>query len=109
MRYLIADPDPVRRSGIVARLPAGAALEAASLTEAFHVSEANRPDAIALAADITGDNGLDMFLHLIDALSIALLVYGDRASDRTPERLRKSIPRAPSARHLSRSARPPAA
>jgi two-component system chemotaxis response regulator CheB len=95
MRYLIADPDPVRRSGIVARLPAGAALEAASLTEAFHVSEANRPDAIALAADITGDNGLDMFLHLIDALSIALLVYGDRASDRTPERLRKSIPFVP--------------
>jgi hypothetical protein len=83
MRYLIADPDPGRRSRIVARLPAGAALEAASLTEAFHVSEAHRPDAIALSADITGDMGLDMFLHLVDALSIALLVYGDRA-DRTP-------------------------
>jgi hypothetical protein len=57
MRYLIADPDPVRRSRIVARLPARAALEAASLTEAFHVSEEHRPDAIALSADITGDNG----------------------------------------------------
>jgi hypothetical protein len=31
----------------------------------------NRPDAIALSADITGENGLDMFLHLIDALGIA--------------------------------------
>jgi two-component system chemotaxis response regulator CheB len=98
MRYLIADPDPGRRSRIVARLPARAALEAATLTEAFHVSEAHRPDAIALSADITGDMGLDMFLHLVDALSIALLVYGDRAADRTPPRLRKSIPFVPHGR-----------
>jgi two-component system chemotaxis response regulator CheB len=98
MRYLIADPDPGRRSRIVARLPARAALEAATLTEAFHVSEEHRPDAIALSADITGDMGLDMFLHLVDALSIALLVYGDRAADRTPPRLRKSIPFVPHGR-----------
>jgi hypothetical protein len=78
-------PDRGSRSGAAFgeswRLPARAALEAATLTEAFHVSEAHRPDAIALSADITGDMGLDMFLHLVDALSIALLVYGDRASD----------------------------
>jgi hypothetical protein len=36
-----------------------------------------------------------MFLHLVDALSISLLVYGDRARDRTPPRLRKSIPFVP--------------
>jgi hypothetical protein len=83
MRYLIADPDPGRRSenrGAFPRAP----MEAATLSEAFDVAEAHRPDAIALSADITGDMGLDMFLHLVDALSIALLVYGDRAADRTP-------------------------
>jgi hypothetical protein len=64
--------DPGRRSENPARLLRGAAMEAAALTEAFDMAEAHRPDAIALSADITGDMGLDMFLHLVDALSIAL-------------------------------------
>ncbi len=91
LRFLIADPDPQRRGRIMAQAPTGAAIEAASLSEAFDLAESQRPDAIALCADITGDAGLDMFLHLVDALSISFVVYGDRARDRTPERLRKSI------------------
>ena len=91
LRFLIADPDQTRRGRIMAHAPAGAAIEAASLSEAFDLAESQRPDAIALCADITGDAGLDMFLHLVDALSISFVVYGDRARDRTPERLRKSI------------------
>jgi two-component system, chemotaxis family, protein-glutamate methylesterase/glutaminase len=95
LRFLIADPDPVRRGRIMAHAPAGAAIEAASLSEAFDLAESQRPDAIALCTDISGDAGLDMFLHLVDALSISFVVYGDRARDRTPERLRKSIPFIP--------------
>jgi two-component system chemotaxis response regulator CheB len=91
MRYLIADSDPVRRGRIIAARGPGVAMEAASLSEAFDMAEAHRPDAVALSADITGEAGLDMFLHLVDALSIALIVYGDHARDRTPQRLKKSI------------------
>lgn len=92
LRLLIADPDGARRGRILARAGTRLAIEAASLSEAFDLAESQRPDAIALAAEVTGEAGLDMFLHLVDALSIALVVYGDRARDQTPPRLRKSIP-----------------
>jgi len=92
LRFLIADSDPSRRGRIMAHFAAGTSIEAASLSEAFDLAESQRPDAIALCADITGDAGFDMFLHMIDALSISFVIYGDHARDRTPARLRKSIP-----------------
>ena len=92
LRFLIADSDPSRRGRIMAHFAAGTSIEAASLSEAFDLAESQRPDAIALCADITGDAGFDMFLHMIDALSISFVIYGDHARDRIPARLRKSIP-----------------
>jgi two-component system chemotaxis response regulator CheB len=92
---LLADPDPVRRAHIMSRTAGGSVIAAASMSEAFDLAEAQRPGAIALSADITGDPGFDMFLHLVDALSITLIVYGDRSRDQTPHRLRKSIPFVP--------------
>jgi two-component system chemotaxis response regulator CheB len=91
LRCLIADPDPHRRERIAASGRSGTTIEAASLSEAFDMAEAHRPDAIALSTDIGVDAGFDMFLHLIDALGISLVVYGDRARDGTPQRLRKAI------------------
>jgi len=90
-RFLIADPDASRRARILAKLPAGVAIEAASMSEAFDLAEAERPSAIAISAEITGEAGLDMFLHLVDALSISFAVYGDRLRDQTPWHLKKSL------------------
>lgn len=95
LRILIADADPARRARIVAKTGGGAAIEAASLSEAFDLAEAQSPDAVALSAEIAGEPGLDMFLHLVDALSVAFVVYGDRTRSRIPERFRKSIPFVP--------------
>jgi two-component system chemotaxis response regulator CheB len=67
-------------------------MEAACLSEAFDVAEAQGPDAIALSAGIAGEQGFDMFLHLVDALSVAFVVYGDRGVSEVPQRFRKSVP-----------------
>jgi two-component system chemotaxis response regulator CheB len=91
-RLMIADPDPERRRHILAKLSGIAVIEAASMSEAFDLAERTQPHAIAMAVDLSGDPGLGMFLHLIDALSVAFAMYGRPSSDQTPLRFRKSIP-----------------
>lgn len=61
------------------------------MSEAFDLAESTQPHGIAMAAELSGDPGLGMFLHLIDALSADLVMYGDPSGDRTPAKLRKSI------------------
>lgn len=84
-RLLIADPDPSRRRKLLADLPHVRGIEAASMSEAFDLAEAQQPDSIALAVDLSGDPGLAMFLRLTDALSVEFVMYGDRHLDKTPQ------------------------
>jgi two-component system chemotaxis response regulator CheB len=90
-RLMLADPDPVRRRHILALLNGITVIEAASMSEAFDLAESTQPHAIALAADLSGDPGLGMFLHLIDALSVAFVMYGKPSADRTPTKFRKYV------------------
>lgn len=90
-RLLIADPDPARRRKLLSDLPDVRGIEAASMSEAFDLAEAQQPDSIALAVDLSGDPGLAMFLRLVDALSVDFVMYGDRLRDRTPANLRKFV------------------
>lgn len=90
-RLLIADPDPARRRKLLSELPGVLGIEAASMSEAFDLAEAQQPDSIALAVDLSGDPGLAMFLRLVDALSVDFVMYGDRLQDRTPANLRKFV------------------
>lgn len=62
------------------------------MPEAFDLAESQMPNAVALAAELSGEAGLAMFLRLVDALSAAFVIYGDRSADRTPKRFRASIP-----------------
>jgi len=90
-RIMIADPDPARRRQILTRFDDITEIEAASLSEAFELAEKTRPHAVALAAELSGDRGLGMFLHLMDALSIRFAVYGVPSADKTPVKVRKSV------------------
>lgn len=90
-RLLIADPDHARRDRIVGHLSGAQVIAAASLAEAFDLAESQGPDAIALATDLSGEPGLGMFLHLVDALGATFVLYGDRTQDRTPSKFKKSI------------------
>ncbi len=75
--------------------PAETVLEAAFLSEAFDLTEAERPDIIALAVEVAREPGFDMFLHLIDALSIDCVLYGAPSDARTLPRLTHALPYVP--------------
>ncbi len=90
-RLLLVDPDPARRARILAQLRGIPAIEAASMPEAFDLAESQMPNAVALAAELSGEHGLAMFLRLVDALSAAFVIYGDRSADRTPQGFKASI------------------
>lgn len=61
------------------------------MSEAFDLAESTQPHAIAMASELSGDQGLAMFLHLVDALSVAFAMYGTPFSDRTPIKFRKYV------------------
>jgi two-component system chemotaxis response regulator CheB len=88
---MLADPDPVRRRHILSRINGVTAIEAASLSEAFDLAERLQPHAIALAAELSDDPGLGVFLHLVDALSVGVIMYGRASNDLTPTKFRKSF------------------
>jgi two-component system chemotaxis response regulator CheB len=91
LRLLLADPDAARRNRILSELQDVSVIEAASLSEAFDKAEAYEPNSVALAAELVGQPGLGMFLHLADVLSVELVVFGVRARDRTPKKYRNSL------------------
>ncbi|MDG4649237.1 chemotaxis protein CheB [Roseibacterium sp. SDUM158017] len=91
LRLLVADPDPARRGRLLTQFRGAGAIEAASLAEAFDLAESQEPDAIIMAVELSGDPGLPMFLHLVDALSASFVMYGDERANRLPLRFRKSV------------------
>jgi two-component system chemotaxis response regulator CheB len=90
-RLMLADPDSARRRHILALLQGITAIEAGSMSEAFDLAESTRPHAVALAAELSGDPGLGMFLHLMNARSVAFVIYGEPSSDRTPTKFRNYV------------------
>jgi two-component system chemotaxis response regulator CheB len=89
---MIADPDPTRRHHIMSRLDNVTVIEAASMTQAFDLSESMQPHAVALSAELSGDAGLGMFLHLIDARSVSILIYGRASRNQTQAKFGKMVP-----------------
>lgn len=94
-RLVLADPHLRRRARIRLAAGAGTISEVASLSQAFSAVEEIEPDAIAIAAELTGDSGIAMFADLVEALGVRCLVYGDPALYRVPPDLVRVMPFVP--------------
>lgn len=94
-RLVLADPHLGRRARI--RLAAGAVTirEVDSLPQAYSAVEETEPDAIAIAAELTGDSGIAMFADLVEMVGARALVYGDAALYRVPRELVRLLPFVP--------------
>ena len=95
---LVADPDPVRRSRIVRAATGQSVLECATLSAAFSLAEEAMPAAVALAAELTGETGVEMYAELLSALGARGLVYGEPALYRVPRALAGRLPFVPHGR-----------
>jgi len=89
---LLADPDPLRRARIRSSASGIAVIEAGTLPAAFSLAEESEPDAVALAAELTGATGVEMFAELLGALGARGLVFGDPALYRVPPSLVGRLP-----------------
>lgn len=61
------------------------------MSEAFDLAETMQPNSIAISADLSGDAGLGMFLHLIESISVGIVMYGSTACNRTPTNFENSV------------------
>ena len=95
---VVADPDPIRRSRIVKAAAGLVVIEAPSLSAAFSLTEEAMPAAVALAAELTVETGVEMFAELLSALGARGLVYGEPALYRVPAALAARLPLVPRAR-----------
>ncbi len=66
-----------------------------SLSLAFSAVEELEPEAVAIAADLTGETGIGMFADLVDALGVRCLVYGDPSLYRVPPDRVRTMPFVP--------------
>ncbi len=94
-RLVLADPHLGRRARIRLAAGAGAIREVADLSQAFSAVEELEPDAIAIAAELTGDSGIAMFADLVEMVRARALVYGDVALYRVPTGLARRLPFVP--------------